>query len=245
MTKLTDTQAVMLSTAAGRPDGSVLPLPDTLRLNKGAATIVVQSLIRKGFVAEVIASLDDDVWRMSDDGERLTLIITDQGLVALGIEPGVEDNHSGDDGNSAKALQDKGPSKDNDHGRAGTSSAGINARQRCLTGHTLDKRSPTPEQKGLSDLKPSPGTPAASPSCGDAQTPYPKPGTRLGLVIQLLQRREGAAIPEIQAATGWQAHSIRGAISGTVRKKLGLKVTAELMADRGRVYHIVPESLRP
>ncbi len=185
MTKLADTQLVMLSTAAGRTDGSILPLPDTLRLNKGAATIVVQSLIRKGFVAEVIASLDDEVWRIRDDGERLTLIITDQGLVALGIEPGAGD----DDG---RAMRE-------------TSS-----------------RVPTP-----------------SPPCTRAQTPHPKAGTKLGLLIRLLQRREGAAIPEIRAATGWQAHSMRGAISGTVRKKLGLKVTAELMADRGRVYHIM------
>jgi hypothetical protein len=39
-------------------------------------------------------------------------------------------------------------------------------------------------------------------------------------------------------ATGWQAHSVRGAISGALKKKLKLKVASEVVEGRGRVYRI-------
>ncbi len=52
----------------------------------------------------------------------------------------------------------------------------------------------------------------------------------------------GATIEEIVEATGWQAHSVRGAISGALKKKLGLAVTSEKVQARGRVYRIVERS---
>ena len=63
-------------------------------------------------------------------------------------------------------------------------------------------------------------------------------GTKQALLIDLLKRKTGAAIEEIVEATGWQAHSVRGAISGTLKKKLGLKVASEKVDGRGRVYRI-------
>ena len=64
-------------------------------------------------------------------------------------------------------------------------------------------------------------------------------GTKQALLIDLLKRKTGATIKEAIKATGWQAHSIRGSISGTLKKKLGLKVNSETVDGRGRVYHIV------
>jgi len=52
------------------------------------------------------------------------------------------------------------------------------------------------------------------------------------------KRDGGATIDEISKATDWQAHSVRGAISGAIKKKLGLTVETEVVEDRGRVYRI-------
>ena len=65
-----------------------------------------------------------------------------------------------------------------------------------------------------------------------------RPGTKQAQLIAMLQAPEGATIAEIAEATGWQAHSIRGAISGSLKKKLGLTVTSEKLAERGRVYRL-------
>jgi hypothetical protein len=63
-------------------------------------------------------------------------------------------------------------------------------------------------------------------------------GTKQALLVELLKRKEGTTIGEVVKATGWQPHSVRGAISGTLKKKLGLAVTSEKVEDRGRVYRI-------
>ena len=65
-----------------------------------------------------------------------------------------------------------------------------------------------------------------------------RPGTKQALLIDLLKRKKGATIEEIVAATGWQPHSVRGAISGTLKKKLGLKVNSEKPSDGPRRYRI-------
>jgi hypothetical protein len=46
-----------------------------------------------------------------------------------------------------------------------------------------------------------------------------KPPTKLATVIELVSRAQGASLAELQAATGWQAHSVRGALAGALRKK--------------------------
>jgi len=65
-----------------------------------------------------------------------------------------------------------------------------------------------------------------------------RPRGKLGIVVGLLRRPDGVGIAELQAATGWQAHSIRGAIAGAVKKKLGFTVSSTA-AQGGRVYRIV------
>ncbi len=64
-------------------------------------------------------------------------------------------------------------------------------------------------------------------------------GTKQALLVDLLKRKKGATIGDAVKATGWQPHSVRGAISGTLKKKLGLTVNSELIGSRGRVYRIV------
>ena len=86
MTKLSDTQRVILSAAAQRTDRLALPLPKSLK--GGAAHKVVNALIDKGLLKEVNANrkLNDPVWRETDEGRLVTLLVTDAGLAAIGIE---------------------------------------------------------------------------------------------------------------------------------------------------------------
>lgn len=55
--------------------------------------------------------------------------------------------------------------------------------------------------------------------------------------IALLERAEGATLAELQKATGWQPHSVRGFLAGTLKKKLRLAVTSA-QEERGRVYRL-------
>jgi hypothetical protein len=73
-----------------------------------------------------------------------------------------------------------------------------------------------------------------APGTGSAR---PRTDSKQAKVIGLLRRPEGATIDEIVAATEWQRHSVRGLISGALKKKLGLVVVSE-RADRGRLYRI-------
>jgi hypothetical protein len=64
------------------------------------------------------------------------------------------------------------------------------------------------------------------------------PKTKLGRLEGMLRRAEGATISQIAKALDWQLHSVRGAISGSLKKKQGLTVVAEKTADGERVYRI-------
>ena len=88
--------------------------------------------------------------------------------------------------------------------------------------------------------RPGPSAPrkASRKSNGAASTIAIRAGTKQAQLIDLLQREEGATIDEAVKALGWQAHSIRGAISGALTKKLGLAVSSEAIFGRGRVYRI-------
>ena len=170
MTKVTDTQAIILSAASQRDGHIALPLPDSLR--GGAATKVIGAMLAKGFLEEVEADMrnGEPVWRETGDGHGVTLVATDTGLAAIGIE---------------------------------TDSA---------------------------EVKP---TKNAAP-----KTRTPREGTKQATLIAMLRAPDGATIAEIMAATGWQSHTVRGAMSGALKKKLGLEVTSEKVEDRGRVYKL-------
>lgn len=176
MTKLTDTQRVILSAASQRTDRLALPLPKSLK--GGAAHKVVNALIEKGLLREVKANrkLNDPVWRETDEGRAVTVVITDAGLGAIGIEPD----------------EVKKPAEET----------------------TATEVSAAPKER------------------------KPREGTKQQQMIELLRRPKGATLVEIVEATGWQQHTIRGAMAGALKKKLGLTITSEKDEARGRVYKI-------
>lgn len=65
-------------------------------------------------------------------------------------------------------------------------------------------------------------------------------GSKQARLVALLQTKTGATIDQMRELTGWQAHTVRGTISGVLRKKLGLHVTCEqASATAPRLYRIV------
>ena len=98
MSKLSDTQSIILSAAAQRADGNVLPLPGSLR--GGAAVKVVAALLARGLIREHIVDSPrkadtamNTVWRNLDepDGRGVLLYITAAGAEAIGVEPAAAD----------------------------------------------------------------------------------------------------------------------------------------------------------
>ena len=150
MVYLSDTARVVLATAAQRDDLSVLPFPETVKAKGGAAQKVLAGLQNRGLIRLV-----------QTDPQRL--VITSEGMVAIGVEP-----------------EDEAPAE--------------------------------------------PDT---------APKPAVRPGTKQALLIDLLKRPEGATVAQIATATGWQHHTIRGAISGALKKKLGLTIEATRTREVG------------
>ena len=69
----------------------------------------------------------------------------------------------------------------------------------------------------------------------------PKTG-KIDKIIAMMRRPKGASINDLTKATAWQAHSVRGAISGTLRKKHGLNVVSEKSGDI-RLYRIADRTV--
>lgn len=182
MPKLTDTQLVILSTAAKRGGGAVLPLAKSLTANEAIATKSIKSLIKRGLINEQPAARGDEAWREGENGSRLTLVITGLGLESIGAD-------------ATKTLPMKRKARN----------------RRSTPGRQ------TRTETSLTGVR---------------------QGTKQAVLIDLLRQKNGATIDEIVDAIGWQPHSIRGTISGTLRKKLKLTVESAVIEDRGRVYSI-------
>jgi hypothetical protein len=86
----------------------------------------------------------------------------------------------------------------------------------------------------------SPRAKAAKPRMADTAAAS-EPKGKIALLVGLLRQPDGATIAAMTAATGWQAHSVRGALSGAIKKGLGLAVVSE-KTEAGRVYRIAPEA---
>jgi hypothetical protein len=186
MTRLTDTQSLILARAAARPGNLAMPLPAGLA--GAAAKMAVGKMIARGWLEEVEANLrrGEPLWRETGDGHGTTLIATAAGLEAIGIEPVVASAVA----SARKAKVDAVPTQD------------------------------APDH---------PNT---------AEPVTIRAGTKQAQIIAMLQRPEGATIAEMAGATSWQPHTVRGALSGALKKKLGLLIATEKVEGRGTVYRL-------
>lgn len=96
---------------------------------------------------------------------------------------------------------------------------------------------PTVPASKLSLVK---STKVIAKEAGPKTATAPKPG-KIDKIIAMMRRPKGATINDLTKATAWQAHSVRGAISGTLRKKQGLNVVSEKSGDV-RLYRIADKA---
>jgi transglutaminase/protease-like cytokinesis protein 3 len=102
----------------------------------------------------------------------------------------------------------------------------------------------TPKRKRAGKGKPAKQTAKAKTRTKKAKlaksksTSKSREGSKTAMVLELLRRKEGATTAEIAKATQWQDHSIRGFISGTVTKKMGLTVESTKNGAGERTYRI-------
>ncbi len=80
--------------------------------------------------------------------------------------------------------------------------------------------------------------PAKKAPKGHKKAGAARDGSKAAKILDLLKRPDGGSLKELMKATGWQAHSVRGFLSGTIRKKLGLNVVSNKADDGERNYSI-------
>lgn len=73
------------------------------------------------------------------------------------------------------------------------------------------------------------------------EVPTARDGSKKAIVLDMLRRAEGATLADIMGATDWQAHSVRGFISGSLGKKMGLTVESFKRPDGVRAYRIAAQ----
>ena len=191
--KIDDTQRVILAAAGARESGLVLPLSKSLKLNLRAATPILATMLESALVSERPVSGGEPVWRTDGDVGNLTLVVTDDGLRAVGIQP-----------ETSSAVD--GP-KSTRRARTGKQQA------KTLVSALVLLSKATPSSKAHGE-------------------------TKLGKLAAALRSKKGATIDDMMKATGWQAHSVRGAISGALKKKQGFNILSTITDGRGRVYRI-------
>jgi hypothetical protein len=268
MTNLSDSQLMILSAAAQRPDRIALPLPANLK--GGAAQKVVTALVTRGLLEEVDAERGDPVWRETGDGHGVTLVATDAALDALGIETAPADDQPADA--SAAEAGEEAPSGDaattdapeapeaptgadvGGEGEPEASGETPDAPQAEIDRLKLDAaaKAKAAEEAEAAAKAAKEAAKAAAKAVRDAEKAAgrakpaaarkPKAAgepSKQAQLIAMLERPEGATIAQIVEAFGWQRHTVHGAFAGALKKKLGLNVVSEKPEEGDRVYRIV------
>ena len=222
MSRLTDTQRIILSSASRRNDRGV-DLP--ANVTGEALRKAVDKLIRAGLLEEVRARGSLLGWRRDAEAGPMALRITQQGLDAVGVK---------DDAAAAALEASIGAAPD----RVETETpAAKSAASRKRISAAAQRPARTKHQPGKAKTKV--GSPRKSrPGSKQARLlPNADPGSKQSRVIAMLQSPAGATIAAMMKTTGWQQHSVRGFLAGVVRKRLKLKLGSRKV-DGVRVYRI-------
>jgi hypothetical protein len=177
-------------------------------LKGSAAKKVIDRLLKQKLLQELHARDDMPVWRRGDDNRPYTLRITKAGFKAIEVE-------------------DVTDAPDN------KATAGANE----VAAATTPAKSNSNE--GARDAKRSSAKKATAPSAKAAKASSGRrhPHSKQDRIVALLRQPGGATLDALVKATGWQKHSVRGFLAGTVRKKLKLPLLSEKI-DGIRTYRI-------
>ena len=177
-------------------------------LKGSAAKKVIDKLVNETLLQEVPSKEGVPVWRRDDKNRPYSLQITNDGRKAIAIG-----------GRNAPVE------------KTGVNSAAVAvlaARTKAPT-----KRQPRPG-KSAAKKKRNIASKANASKGSSGKVPA---GSKQDNVLSLLRRPEGASLEALVKATGWQKHSVRGFLAGTVRKKLKLPLVSEKV-DGARIYRI-------
>ncbi|HLQ76561.1 MAG TPA: DUF3489 domain-containing protein [Terriglobia bacterium] len=177
-------------------------------LKGSAAKKVIDRLLKQKLLQELRAKDDMPVWRRGHDNRPYTLRITKGGLKAIEVEDVADAPHENATPSPDEVVAANAPAETNLKERPGR------ARRSSA------KKAAAPSAKATK-----------------ASSGRPNPDSKQDRVIALLQQPRGATLDVLVNATGWQKHSVRGFLAGTVRKKLKLPLISEKV-DGIRTYRI-------
>ena len=243
MTKLSDSQRVILSAAAQHEMG-LARAPKTLPA--AARNAVFRSLIKSNLLTEINAPREHVGlgWRQDEDGTWIVARITDEGLRAIGIDPNEGDAVAGEpdcsgiegsvpetaptgaddaaEGNAPAEAAEPAHNAPTPAPRASlrdAATAVLAAWDASPAQHATDN----PLSRAIEGLRAALAgkPPRAARKPGTPRKP--RDGTKQETVLAMLRREEGATIAQICEATGWQQHTVRGFFAG-LKKRQGIEV---------------------
>ena len=249
MTKLSDTQRVILSRAAQHPENlaeAPASLPAAARL------AVIRSMLKHGLLEEVPAPRAHLAltWRQGEDGAHIALRITDAGLRAIGVDQATEPQEPQRDeaaqpseaqreipragqGDSLAASEPRAPHDSGEAREAAVASpvavggatrraSGLrDAAASVLTAWNAEGRAGL--DAAVDALRAASTKPIRAPRETGAPR-KPREGTKQEAVLALLRRPDGASGPAIAEATGWAPHTVRGFLAGLAKKGMRVEV---------------------
>ena len=220
MTKLSDTQLILLASAAVRDDGATSRPP---KMTKAVATKAAAVLIDRKLMREVAAKTGMLAWRDDEDSRPMALVITAKGRKAIGVEgtdQGIAGPSQDRPSTSGTAMVTKATQSRGQREPKPVASDGSQTNQISRASETAIDRATIRVDGALASMTDRP----------------PREGSKAALVIKMLRGGSGATLDTLVEATGWLPHTTRAALTGL--RKRGFEIMRSADAGAVSTYRI-------